>query len=177
MNGKCMAGEIMKTLLEIITLAFILLLSHGLLYKVFESNFWCTKKFRQIDGKLRALTFFPREFWGALKMHTFFPRDCTPKNHQFHEIFCVFAIFALHFTWFHRKFRFSCKFYCKIAYFKDISYVCIVNHETIFLLHEPLGCIKIASLGFICIVLNPSGFWVQCISPAGCTFNAPLGLM
>ena len=51
------------------------ILSHGLLYKVFESNFWCTKKFRQIDGKLRALTFFPREFWGALKMHTFFPRD------------------------------------------------------------------------------------------------------
>ena len=26
MNGKCMAGEIMKTLLEIITLAFVLLL-------------------------------------------------------------------------------------------------------------------------------------------------------
>ena len=43
--------------------------------KVEEAIFDALEKFRQIDGKLRALTFFPREFWGALKMHTFFPRD------------------------------------------------------------------------------------------------------
>ena len=59
---------------------------------------------------------------------------------------------------------FHVNFTVKVAYFKDISNVCIVNHETIFLLHEPLGCIKIASLGFICIVLNPSGFALGILS-------------
>ena len=38
---------------------------------VLEAIFDAFEKFRQIDRKLRALTFFPREFWGALKMHTF----------------------------------------------------------------------------------------------------------
>ena len=38
---------------------------------------------------------------------------------------------------------FQVNFTVKGAYFRDISYVCIVNYETIFLLHEPSGCIKI----------------------------------
>ena len=42
---------------------------------VLEAIFDGFEKFRQIDGKLPALTFFPREFRGALKMHTFFLRD------------------------------------------------------------------------------------------------------
>ena len=31
--------------------------------KVLEAIFDAFEKFRQIDGKMRALTFFPREFW------------------------------------------------------------------------------------------------------------------
>ena len=31
--------------------------------KVLKAIFDALEKFRQIDGKMRALTFFPREFW------------------------------------------------------------------------------------------------------------------
>ena len=92
-----------------------------------------------------------------MKLHAKFPRDenhCTLKSVNF-TIFFFFKISA-HIPIFHQFHEFFEEFYFleqEDAYLLSQLYLktpilhYIVNHETISLLHEPLGCNENASLG------------------------------